>query len=652
MTFNDLLFVRLFKGVLSHAQGLGAPRKSAEAASGSSENRRRPSRRSRSRHVRRSPGRHAIFESLSFGRAPLLSFVPRRHAALEALERRDLLTLTITGSQTAPEGASYSYTISVSNLPYPGEWVDYGTIDRQGELTDHSEINPTSFWVDAGASVQRTITVQSWPESGNDPPTPEYFELSVSDHSDQTVDTYGYLLDGPSQPRFCTCNCGCGVVEPSVDRFTGAALVGDGLGAAPGALSYNSYQRPHPLVDVTDTLSSTVANAANVETQMTLQDLSGKVVWTGSPVYYSPSGYTQGQQVEYADQIDATGLADGTYQWNMLVTENYSSGPAVTRQYAGFAGIENRDNSPYGSGWALHNVDRLVIQSGSLSSGASLDDGSGNVFFFQQNQNGIFVPPADSPQFASLVKNQDGTYSLTMLAGGVEQFSSTGLLTKSTDRDGNWLEYGYNGDTTLASVLDNVGRLTSFTYTGGHLSSVTDFAGRTTSYVFTGGQLTQITRPAPGDGEAQPVTTLGYDSTTGLLDAITDSDGTTNLSYNKWRTVTKIVGPDNTSTLYNTPASQAIVDTSSGVGTQANPAPLVYASSIVGTTTDGNNRQSQYTANLSSGDILSTTDASGNTVNEQTNGMHEVTQIMQPPLTVGGQNLVTVQKYNTSGDLI
>ncbi|MGH7192091.1 MAG: hypothetical protein ACREJM_00995, partial [Candidatus Saccharimonadales bacterium] len=239
-----------------------------------------------------------------------------------------------------------------------------------------------------------------------------------------------------------------------------------------------------------------------------------------------------------------------------------------------------------------------------------------------------------------------------MLAGGVEQFSSTGWLTKSTDRVGNWLEYSYNGDNTLASVLDNVGRLTSFTYTAGHLSSVTDFAGRTTSYVFTGGQLTQITRPAPGDGEAQPVTTLGYDSSTGLLDAITDSDGTTNLSYNKWRAVTKIVSPDNTSKLYNTPASQAIVDVSSGVGTQSNPAPLVYPSSIVGTTTDGNNHQSQYIANPSSGDILSTTDAAGNTVSEQTNSMHEVTQITQPPLAVGGQALVTVQKYNSSGDLI
>jgi len=287
-----------------------------------------------------------------------------------------------------------------------------------------------------------------------------------------------------------------------------------------------------------------------------------------------------------------------------------------------------------------------------LSSVASLEDGSGNVYAFIKDANGNFVPPGDSPQFTSLVKNQDGTYTLTMLDHGTEQFSSAGLLTKSTDRVGNWLQYSYNGDNTLASALDNVGRTTSFTYTGGYLSSVTDFAGRTTSYVFTGGQLTKISRPAPGDGEAQPVTTLGYDASTGLLNSVTDSDGTTSLSYNKWRAVTKIVSPDNTQALYNTPASQAIVDVSSGVGTQANPAPLVYASGIVGTTTDGNGHQSQYTADPSSGDILSTTDAAGNTVSEQTNSMHEITQITQPPLTVGGPNLVTVQKYNTTGDLI
>lgn len=340
---------------------------------------------------RRQRRRTRFFESLLFGEAPRHSIVPRRHAALEPLEAREMLynpTFSVN-SGTVAEGGSITFNLVAKGFD-PYSTVGWGAYNGSALAGTDYLAQSGDFQVDGNGNGSKTVTI----ETSQDGPTGS----NPNDQSDgQSVISFAFGGSGeggganypdnideePTQPRFPTCNCGCGVVEASADRATGAAMVGDGLGAAPGAFSYNSYQRPHPIVDVLDTLSSTVNTATNIETQLTLQDLNGNVVWTGAPVYYSSGGYTQGQQVVFAGQIDATGLADGTYQRVMTVTENYPNGqPPIIRTYGDWVGIENRDNSPYGSGWTPHNIDRLVPQTGGLASGASLEDGSGNVYWF------------------------------------------------------------------------------------------------------------------------------------------------------------------------------------------------------------------------------------------------------------------------------
>ena len=61
---------------------------------------------------------------------------------------------------------------------------------------------------------------------------------------------------------------------------------------------------------------------------------------------------------------------------------------------------------------------------------------------------------------ADLVKNADGTYTVTYRKSSEKlSFTSGGYLTKDADRNGNALTYAYNGDNTLASVTDAVGRV-------------------------------------------------------------------------------------------------------------------------------------------------------------------------------------------------
>lgn len=147
--------------------------------------------------------------------------------------------------------------------------------------------------------------------------------------------------------------------------------------------------------------------------------------------------------------------------------------------------MDNLDNSPYGSGWTLHNVDRLVVQSG----GATLLSGSGNMLFFQQSQDGsgmgggpTFATPISEWGYMNLVQNDDGSYTLTFHDESQETFTAAGLLSTAVDKNGNQTSYQWNPDGTLASTTNQAGQTTSFSYTNGMLASVVDFAGRVTDY--------------------------------------------------------------------------------------------------------------------------------------------------------------------------
>ncbi len=172
-----------------------------------------------------------------------------------------------------------------------------------------------------------------------------------------------------------------------------------------------------------------------------------------------------------------------------------------------------------------------------------------------------------------------------------------------------------------------------------------------TTYGYDGsGRLTSVTRPDPGHGEAIPVTTFTYDATTGLMTSYTDASGTTSYTYDAFRAVTKITHPDGTYQLFNTQRDQPVVDTSTGLGTPSNPAPLFYASNYVGTQTDENGVEVQYMADAH-GDITSYTDAEGKTTTATYNTLGQILSLTQPPLTAGGQNLLTQYWYDDKHNL-
>ena len=120
---------------------------------------------------------------------------------------------------------------------------------------------------------------------------------------------------------------------------------------------------------------------------------------------------------------------------------------------------------------------------------------------------------------ASLVKNQDGTYTLTRPNQTQLFFTAGGLLTKETDRNGYATVLSYsNGH--LATVTDPETRSLTFAYySNGQLQKVTDPAGRSVSFQYDANGNLQFATDLAGN-----LTQFGY-QTNSLLTTMTDPRG-------------------------------------------------------------------------------------------------------------------------------
>ena len=122
-----------------------------------------------------------------------------------------------------------------------------------------------------------------------------------------------------------------------------------------------------------------------------------------------------------------------------------------------------------------------------------------NVFYPQGNSNrfvlsgGVYV--SRPGVYDTLVKNGDGTYTLTTKAQLRYNFSDVGRLTSIVDRNNSATTVSYDGNGYLASVTDAGGRSLTFTVdTSGRITQVSDPLGRTVGFQYDGnGDLVMVT---------------------------------------------------------------------------------------------------------------------------------------------------------------
>ena len=197
-----------------------------------------------------------------------------------------------------------------------------------------------------------------------------------------------------------------------------------------------------------------------------------------------------------------------------------------------------------GSGWFM-----LMGQDNKLITN---DDGS-LLYLSGNGQQAKFTPVSGSSGYTSpagfqktkLVKNSDGTYSLTDLAArSTAKFGTDGKLVSLTDKNKQAITFTYSGGNVTQASLPT-GQVVTFTFAGGKLASMTrpangPLAAGTVTYTYeASGRLASIARPAVG-GSPASTSKFTY-SSAGDLASITDGAGSvTNFTYDSSHRVTAV----------------------------------------------------------------------------------------------------------------
>ena len=285
-------------------------------------------------------------------------------------------------------------------------------------------------------------------------------------------------------------------------------------------LLYNSeFAHPYPAVPVVVTISSSTTTPDYVEVVLSLK-INGSYVpkvtrtWAGSEW---PSGQTSTRRVTIA--YDALNDSTGYYPYKVEVTNLYPAGVRMPgTPYTGKMFLINRKASPFGAGWWLAGLDKLI----NLGTNADVPEkvwiaGDGSARFFLQH------PTLPNTWYTPLYERVDtlfydtgtSTWTKTEAAGLRTKFDATGNHIQTIDRLGRTTTFSYSSGRLQTITIPPNSLSFQFAYTGGVLDSVTappiGTTGRVSRIIRSGALITGIRNP--GDS----VVSFGF--LTGLADS-------------------------------------------------------------------------------------------------------------------------------------
>jgi RHS repeat-associated protein len=334
---------------------------------------------------------------------------------------------------------------------------------------------------------------------------------------------------------------------------------------------------------------------------------------------------------------------------------------ALTRTYNS---LNASSKGIFGLGWSS-SYDMHLTTNADGSVTVTAEDGS--AVTATNNGGGSYLIPswADS----TLTQNANGTWTFVRHQTETFSFSSAGLLTSITDRNGYATTLAYNSSSQLTTVTDAAGRTIGFSYgSNGLVSRVTDPAGQVTQYGYDASEdLTSVTDPAGR------VTSLSYDANHLLLTMTDPRGGVTTNVYDTSGRVTKQTDPAGlvTSFAYSganysaTGGTTTITDPHGNVETQqyvngelmsltkgsgsqnASTWSYAYDPATLGQTSvtdpDGHTASATFDSN---GNLLTSTDALGNTTTYTYNAFDEPLTVTDP------MGIETSYGYDSTGNLL
>jgi RHS repeat-associated protein len=311
-----------------------------------------------------------------------------------------------------------------------------------------------------------------------------------------------------------------------------------------------------------------------------------------------------------------------------LAIPGLGEGVEITRTYnSRKSGL----NGMFGYGW-FTNVEMNLWDSG--SGPITFVDEDNTRHIFGEKIGGGYE--AAGGVYLDLVKNADGTYTITKTDGTKFHFNTDGNLSRIVDTNGNATTFNYNANGKLTSITDASGRTTTIAYgTNGYVSSITDPANRTISNEYdTSGNLTKVT-DAQGN-----VTSFTYDSNHNLTSNKNARNITTTIRYDTSDRVTSIERPI---TINGTPTTS----TTSYSYDQTNSVTSV---------TDGEGRRIDYTYNAN-GNVVQITE---NPLDAQSKAVttfdydnnNNLTQVIEPNENKVNGTAAFIYQYDEKGNII
>ena len=312
---------------------------------------------------------------------------------------------------------------------------------------------------------------------------------------------------------------------------------------------------------------------------------------------------------------------------------------------------------PLGQGWT-HSYHVLLTENEDGT--VVIKQGDGHEEIYNPTGDGKYESPL-AGVFNVLVKNSDGTFTLTFKDQTQYQFSASGQLTHVLDRNGNALSLSYDAEGHLTTLTDSVGRTVTLEYDPqGRLLQLTDPIGRVVQYSYdAAGSLARETDPNGG------VTQYSYDTAHRLV-RITDPRGillventydeagrviaqangrdfVTTFAYGVPRLGdTSIIDPRGNTTIHTHDTQLRLIEVTDPL---ANKAVFTYDANNNRTSiTDKNGNITQFTHD-DRGNVTSTTDPLGHIITFTYDARNNLTSLIDP------REFTTTLTYDAQGNL-
>jgi RHS repeat-associated protein len=341
----------------------------------------------------------------------------------------------------------------------------------------------------------------------------------------------------------------------------------------------------------------------------------------------------------------------------------------LTRTYNSMSAATD---GPFGFGWSF-SYDMSLSFPDATHVVVNQENGS-QVTFTEQSGGTYTAPPRVT---ATLVHNEDGSWTFVRRHRDTFSFNGSGKLTQEKDLNGYVTALAYNGSGQITTVTDPAGRKLTFAYTGNHISSVTDPLGRVVKYAYDeAGDLTDVTDAnggnthftydsehrmltmrfpdqAPGvPGSTGAVVSNKYDAQGRVIEQTDQLGRTTKFAYSGEPLgavggTTTITDPKGNVTVQNYQYGELLSETK-GYGTpQAATWTFGYDPATLGMTSvtdpDGHTTTSTFD---SEGNTLTTTDALGRTTSNTYDSLNDLLTTTDP------LGVTTTMTYDTHGNLL